>query len=92
MVCHAVAAGALELELMRFPIELTTDKGRAINNNEPNWPDTLTGLPAELAHVWRERLKGEGYHVTVIITVFPRRDAGRGGADPVLGVSWAATD
>lgn len=41
MVRRAVAAGALEVELMRFPIELTTDKGRAINNAEPDWPDTL---------------------------------------------------
>lgn len=43
-----MAAGALTVHFMRFPIE---DKGRAINNDEPGWPDTSTGLPADLARV-----------------------------------------
>lgn len=48
MVRRAGAARALKVELMRFPIELTTDEGRAINNEEPDWPDTLMGLAADL--------------------------------------------
>ncbi len=88
MIRHAVAAGALEVELMRFPIELTTDKGRAINNNEPDWPDTLTGLPADLARVWRDRLKDEGYHLKAMVTAFPDGMPG----EAALILSWAATD
>jgi hypothetical protein len=41
----AAERGELDLMIGRFPVELCTDHGRAINNNEQGWPDTLTGLP-----------------------------------------------
>jgi len=34
--------------VMRFPNLLCTDKGRAINNSDPSWPETLTGRPRQL--------------------------------------------
>lgn len=37
-VKQAAVAGKTELMVMRFPVELCTDKGRAINNNEAGWP------------------------------------------------------
>lgn len=88
MVRRAVAAGSLEVELLRFPIELTTDKGRAINNSEPDWPDTLTGLPGDLVRVWRERLKDKGYHLKAMITAFPDGMPG----EAALILSWAGDD
>lgn len=88
MVRRAVAAGSLEVELLRFPIELTTDKGRAFNNSEPDWPDTLTGLPGDLVRVWRERLKDKGYHLKAMITAFPDGMPG----EAALILSWAGDD
>ena len=32
-----------EVEVFRFPNQLCTDKGRAINQQEPGWEKTLTG-------------------------------------------------
>ena len=42
----AAERGQTELMVMRFPNTLCTDKGRAINNADPTWPETLTGSPA----------------------------------------------
>ena len=45
IVKRAANNGLTEVEVGRFPNELTTDRGRAIIQQEPGWPDTLTGLP-----------------------------------------------
>ena len=37
-----------EIEVFRFPNQLCTDKGRAINQQEPGWENTLTGAPKEI--------------------------------------------
>ena len=37
-----------EVEVFRFPNQLCTDKGRAINQQEPGWEKTLTGSPKEI--------------------------------------------
>ena len=42
---RAVANGLTEVKVMRFPNALCTDHGRAINQQEPGWEKTLTGLP-----------------------------------------------
>src|SRR4051795_5942957 len=42
---RAAERGATELMVMRFPNTLCTDKGRAVNNAEQGWPDTLVGRP-----------------------------------------------
>ena len=43
----AAQRGETEIMVMRFPNELCTDKGRAINNADENWPDSLTGRPRQ---------------------------------------------
>jgi hypothetical protein len=37
-----------EVQVYRFPNQLTTDRGRAINQMEPGWEQTLTGVPREI--------------------------------------------
>jgi hypothetical protein len=39
---RAVSNGKTEVQVIRFPNQLCTDKGRAINQQEPGWEDTLT--------------------------------------------------
>src|SRR5690349_12850053 len=46
IINRAVKNGLTEVEVLRFPNVLCTDRGRAINNSlEPGWENTLTGLP-----------------------------------------------
>lgn len=68
---EAVRHGAHEHMLIRFPNELCTDGGRAVNAAEPDWPDTLTGVPRQLYELWRDRLRGLGYGVRAMILEFP---------------------
>jgi hypothetical protein len=42
---RAMHSRMTEVEVMRFPNQLCTDKGRAINQQEPGWEKTLTGAP-----------------------------------------------
>ena len=49
---RAIKNGLTEVEVLRFPIALCTDYGRAINNLEPGWENTLTGVPKEMYQFW----------------------------------------
>ena len=60
---------------IRFPSEYCTDGGRAINNFEPNWPETLTGF-AKRAHEFFSRLPAEGVQGARSDHGFPRRVPG----------------
>ena len=68
---RAVNNGLTEVEVYRFPNELCTDRGRAINQREPGWEKTLTGLPKELYEFWEKHLKPRGYKVGFQIVDFP---------------------
>jgi hypothetical protein len=57
--------------VVRFPNELCTDRGRAINQREPGWEKTLTGYPKELYDFWQKHLKARGYKVGFQIVDFP---------------------
>jgi len=69
---------------MRFPNQLCTDRGRAINQREQGWQETLTGLPKELYLFWEKHLKSHGYKLGYQIVDFP------GGMPGDVGVtlSW----
>ena len=49
---RAVSNGRTEVQVHRFPNQLCTDRGRAINQQEPGWEDTLTGVPKEIYELW----------------------------------------
>jgi hypothetical protein len=68
---RAVANGMTEVQVMRFPNSLCTDHGRAINQGEPGWERTLTGLPKEMYDFWYRQLRPLGYKVRFQIVEFP---------------------
>jgi hypothetical protein len=68
---RAVANGLTEIQVYRFPNSLCTDHGRAINQQEPGWETTLTGLPKELYDFWYRQLRPLGYKLRVQIVDFP---------------------
>ena len=71
IIKRAANNGLTEVEIMRFPNQLCTDRGRAINQMEAGWENTLTGLPKELVEFWRDFLKPHGYRLTVQVVEFP---------------------
>ena len=68
---RAVASGQTEVFVTRFPHELCTDHGRAINQAEPGWEKTLTGQPKELYDFWDKHLRPRGYRLRMQIVDFP---------------------
>jgi hypothetical protein len=68
---RAVKNRATEVEVFRFPNQLCTDKGRAINQQEPGWEKTLTGSPKEIYQLWGKYFRPRGYKLTVPIVDFP---------------------
>ena len=67
----AAQRGVSELMVMRFPTALCTDKGRAINNSDKDWPDTLTGRPRQAYEFWRDQLRPAGYRLRAMIVEWP---------------------
>ena len=60
-----------ELLLLRFPHDLCSDGGRAINAPEPDWPSTLRGEAAEVYLRWQRELKPQGFQLAARILDFP---------------------
>jgi len=71
IIKRAVSNGLVEVEVFRFSHKLCTDGGRAINQQEPGWEDTLTGLPKELFLFWKAHLAPRGYRVKFQIADWP---------------------
>ena len=68
---RAAANGLTEVLVYRFPNVLCTDKGRAINQQERGWENTLTGVPKEIYSLWRRYFRDRGYKLRVQIIDFP---------------------
>jgi hypothetical protein len=68
---RAIENGLTEVQVFRFPSELCTDRGRAINQQERGWETTLTGLPKELYGFWKRHLQLRGYKLQAQIVEFP---------------------
>ncbi|HJE22649.1 MAG TPA: hypothetical protein K8W01_03170 [Methylorubrum populi] len=67
----AAEQGNNELLVMRFPDVMCSDGGRAINNFEKGWPETLTGRPRQAFEFWRDRLQPAGYGLKAMIVDWP---------------------
>jgi hypothetical protein len=68
---RAVKNGRTEVQVHRFPNTLCTDSGRAINQQEPGWENTLTGVPKEIYLLWEKYFRPRGYKLKVEIIDFP---------------------
>jgi hypothetical protein len=71
IIHRAIKNRLTEVEIIRFPNELCTDKGRAINQQEPGWENTLTGVPKEIYELWAKYFRQRGYKLKVEIVDFP---------------------
>lgn len=68
---QAAEQGKKEFMLLRFPSQLCSDSGRAINAADPHWPETLRGEAAEIYLRWERELKSHGFHLSARILDFP---------------------
>jgi CBS domain-containing protein len=68
---QAAEAGGKECLLLRFPNELCTDGGRAIDVAQEGWPATLRGEAAELYLRWERELKGRGFRLAARVLEYP---------------------
>ena len=84
IIKRAVSNGLTEVEVGRFPNRVCTDRGRAINQQEPGWEDTLTGLPRELHQFWKKHLMPRGYRLRCQIADWPDGMPG----DISMTLSW----
>jgi hypothetical protein len=84
IVNRAVENGMTSVQVFRFPNHICTDNGRAINQVEEGWEQTLTGIPKEIYEFWKRQLKPRGYHIRYEIIDYP------GGMPGDVGVflSW----
>jgi hypothetical protein len=86
LVANAVKDGKMEAMVYSFPSDLCTDSGRAINNNDPRWPETLQGKAREFYERYQEFGKPQGYRLKAMVINFP------GGVPGDIGffLNWGA--
>jgi hypothetical protein len=84
VIQRAVRNGLHEVQVYRFPNILCTDRGRAINQMEAGWENTLTGIPKEIYQLWKDYLQPRGYKIAYQVIDFP------GGVPGDIGIilSW----
>ena len=85
LVMNAVKDGKMEAMVYSFPSDLCTDSGRAINNSDPRWPETLQGKAKELYDRYQERARPQGFRLKAMVINFP------GGVPGDIGffLNWA---
>lgn len=83
-VRRAAEEGLSEIMVTQFPSHFCTDRGRAINNFDPAWPDTLTGYARKVHDKYVAVLQPQGYRIRAQILSYP--DGGLG--DVGLYIGW----
>jgi CBS domain-containing protein len=81
---EAAERGETEFLLLRFPSQLCSDGGRAINAPDPEWPSTLRGEAAEMYLRWERELRPRRFHLVARVVDFPDGIPG----DIGLFLSW----
>jgi CBS domain-containing protein len=67
----AAEQGLKEFLLLRFPSQVCSDGGRAVNVPDPSWPATLRGEAAEIYSRWSHDLQPQGFHLSARVVDFP---------------------
>ncbi len=71
LVDQAAERGQSEVQVYRFPNTMCSDRGRRINNSEPDWPETLDGRPKLAYELWREHLQPLGFGLRAEVLEYP---------------------
>ena len=76
--------GQSELMVFSFPSEFCSDGGRAINNKERDWPESLAGRAKQAFDLWERNSKHLGFKLEARVLNYPEGIIG----DIGLFVSW----
>jgi hypothetical protein len=71
LVTHAAERGQSEVQVYRFPNAMCSDRGRRINNSEPDWETSLEGRPKAGYEFWRDHLRPLGFHLKAEVLEYP---------------------
>jgi hypothetical protein len=71
LVSQAAERGQTEVQVYRFPNELCRDRGRRINNSEPDWEQTLEGRPKLAYEFWHDHLRPLGFGLKAGVLDYP---------------------
>jgi hypothetical protein len=71
LVSHAAERGQTEVQVYRFPNTLCSDRGRRINNSEPEWDQTLEGRPKAGYEFWHDHLRPLGFGLKAEVLEYP---------------------
>jgi len=71
LVRHAAEHGQREVQVYRFPNAMCNDRGRRINNSEPDWETSLEGRPKFAHEFWHEHLRPLGFHLSAQVLDYP---------------------
>jgi hypothetical protein len=58
--------------ILSFPSEFCADGGRAINNNESDWPTSLTGRAKQVFDLWEQNAKPLGFKLEARVLNYPK--------------------
>jgi hypothetical protein len=84
VVRRAAEQGKREILLFQFSSDYCSDRGRAINNAEPDWPSTLEGFAKRAYDAYEQMLRPHGYKLRAEIVDYPKGVPG----DVGLFLSW----
>ena len=70
-IIDAAKHGKYEVEVIAFPAAYCSDGGRAINNSEKSWPETLQGKARSFYIMWKEHGHPHGYRLKAKINSYP---------------------
>jgi hypothetical protein len=71
VVQRAAERGDSHVLVFQFPSTECKDSGRAINNSEPQWPQTLAGFPARAFEFFEKNLRPLGFRLRAEILNYP---------------------
>lgn len=68
---RAAEQGHRQLEVLTFPSSFTNDRGRRINNYDPDWPESLEGFAKKAYEFYMKELRPLGFKLHAEILNFP---------------------
>lgn len=80
----AAEGGEKQCQLLAFPSDACTDRGRRISSRQSDWSATLQGKAADIYKFWDEDLRPQGFGLAAEVISFPGGKPG----DIGLTVQW----
>jgi len=68
---RAAEQGRHELQVFTFPASYCNDGGRRINNNDPDWPESLEGFAKKAFDYYDKELRPLGYKASAQVLDYP---------------------